>query len=350
MKELVQEMKTALEDGEEIALVTIIASFGSTPRGAGSRMLVKRDGSIKGSIGGGAAEYQAGKAALEAIREKRSMTKEFSLTRNRTADIGMICGGDITVYIQYVSPEDHGFCRLCEQMLEAMQRDEDSWLLLDITEKTGWKMGLYSKSLGLSGIGLPGLTEEKQQEFFRKQAVQKNAWGRNYFIAPLVRAGTVYIFGGGHVARELVRVLSYLHFCCVVMDDREEFATKERFPQAGRTIVGDLQHIADYVHINPWDYVCIMTRGHQYDYYVQKQVLPLNPCYIGIMGSKRKIAVTTEKLLQDGFSMEEIRRCHMPIGLEIAAETPEEIAVSIAGELILVRAGRNGTGTHSCPA
>ena len=164
--------------------------------------------------------------------------------------------------------------------------------------------------------------------------------GRVFYTEPLVQAGTVYIFGGGHVARELVPLLAHLNFRCVVMDDRAEFANPQVFPQAVRTIAGNLERISDYVQITGRDYVCIMTRGHQYDYYVQKQVLPLKPRYIGIMGSRNKIRVTTDKLLADGFSLEEIRSCHMPIGTRILAETPAEIAVSIAGELIKVRAER----------
>lgn len=106
--------------------------------------------------------------------------------------------------------------------------------------------------------------------------------------------------------------------------------------------MGNLERIGDYVAIRPQDYVCVMTRGHQYDYYVQKQALALKPCYLGVMGSKNKICVVTERLLADGFSAEEIQSCHMPIGLAIHAETPAEIAVSVAGEMIALRAERMG--------
>ena len=157
-----------------------------------------------------------------------------------------------------------------------------------------------------------------------------------------MQAGTVYIFGGGHVAQELVPVLAHVGFRCVVYDDRAEFANPQVFPQAAETIVGDLEHIGDRVAIGPQDYVCVMTRGHQFDYYVQKQAMELGPCYIGIMGSRSKIRVVTEKLLEDGFTREEIEGCHMPIGTAIGAETPAEIAVSIAGELIHIRALREG--------
>lgn len=347
MEELFRELEQQLVCGREGMLATIIASSGSTPRGAGSRMLILPDGSIRGSIGGGAVEYQAVRMGLEAMKEKRSAVHGFSLTRNQAADIGMVCGGDVVVYFQYASPENTALICLCREIRKALGRDEDSWLVMDITEKTCWKMGLYTRKNGL--VGMDWIREkccdaERDDEafakvLFQKKAVQKEVFGRKYYCEPLVCAGTVYVFGGGHVAQELVPLLAHLNFRCVVMDDRKEFARPERFPQAAKTVVGDLEHIAERISIQPQDYVCIMTRGHQYDYYVQKQVMRAHPRYIGIMGSRNKAAVIREKLLQDGFCQEEVDACHTPIGIEIAAETPAEIAVSIAGELIKVRAG-----------
>ena len=356
MKALFNELKTLLDREEAAVLVTIIASSGSTPRGIGSRMLVRKDGTIAGTVGGGSVEYQSIQTALKAMEEKASFTKGFTLTRNQVADIGMVCGGDVVVYFQYIRPGDEGLRDLCGQALKALDQDEDSWLVLDITDETCWQMGLYSRTCGLAGLtglgdshmapsdihgdGENEVWSRLEESLFRSNACQKEADGRKYYIEPLVRAGTVYIFGGGHVAQELVPVLAHVGFRCVVMDDREVFANPQVFPQAERTVVGDLGHIGDYVDIRERDYVCVMTRGHQFDYYVQKQAMAMHPCYIGIMGSRNKIRVVTDKLLADGFSREEIERCHMPIGTEILAETPAEIAISIAGELIAQRAAR----------
>ncbi|MCB7317302.1 XdhC family protein [Lacrimispora sp. 210928-DFI.3.58] len=362
MRTLFGELKELLSRGEEAVLVTIIASSGSTPRGAGSRMLVTENGICCGTIGGGAVEYRAMLTAMEALKNKASFTKGFTLTRNQVADIGMVCGGDVVVYIQYVSPENEAFLELCSRVLEALKKDEDSWLLLDITDETCWGMGLYCRSedrksilcLGKAGgenSGIPAAKDagckadllSQWEALFDTRAVQKEIGGRKLYAEPLVQAGTVYIFGGGHVAQELVPVLVHVGFRCVVMDDRPEFANRSVFPLAEKTVVGDLSHISDYVSINPWDYVCVMTRGHQFDYYVQNQALALKPAYIGIMGSRSKIKVVTEKLMEDGYAREEIEACHMPIGTQIHAETPAEIAISIAGELISIRAGRLGS-------
>ena len=212
MKTLFTELRQLLEQGEEAVLVTIIASSGSTPRGTGSRMLVRKDGSIEGTVGGGAVEYQAMQTALKAMEDKASFAKGFTLTRNQVADIGMVCGGNVVVYFQYIRPGDQALSGLCGQVLDALTKDEDSWLILDITDETCWQMGLYSRSLGLAGI--KGLGQLPEEELFRSNALQKEVDGRKFYIEPLVQAGTVYIFGGGHVARDLVPVLAHVGFRC----------------------------------------------------------------------------------------------------------------------------------------
>lgn len=341
MERSFKELQQVLEKGEEAVLVTVLASSGSAPRGAGARMLVKRDGQIQGTIGGGGVEYRAVQIALEAMRERVSYIKGFTLTKDQVSDMGMVCGGDVTVYFQYISPDDSVTRGVCAQVLEAFRRDEDTWLLLDISEETCWRMGICGRE-GWEDTPFAGMLErmlEKDEGVFSCRARQYQVEGRMLYIEPLVQAGAVYIFGGGHVARELVPVLAHVGFRCVVMDDREEFCSPQRFPMACRTVVGDMERIADHLTICEKDYVCVMTRGHSTDYLVQRQVLACRPRYVGVIGSRNKVAMVTERLLEDGFSREEIAACHMPIGTRICAETPAEIAISIAGELIAVRAG-----------
>lgn len=337
MKKLFDEVLRSMDEGKETVLATIVASSGSTPRGIGSRMLVRADGSILGSIGGGAVEYRAMQIAMEAMKQKTSLVQGFTLTRSQVADIGMVCGGDVVVYFQYVRPDDPVFRCTCEAVRTALSCNQDSWLVLDITDSACWQMGVYTKGGAAAGMDLPA---ELIRRLDIAKAYQYEINGRKYYTEPLVQAGVVYVFGGGHVAQELVPVLAHLDFRCVVMDDRSEFANAGCFPQAEQTIVGDLEHISDYLTITGKDYVCVMTRGHQFDYYVQRQVMACHPRYIGIMGSRNKIRVVTEKLLEDGFSLEEIQGCHMPIGTAIGAVTPAEIAISIAGELISIRAAK----------
>lgn len=338
MKRLFEEMKRILEQGDELVLVTVIAGSGSTPRGAGARMIVRKDGTTMGTIGGGAVEYQSGRMALDVLKSKTSYSKGFKLTKDQVAGLGMICGGNVVVYYQYVDPGNQRFLSICDEIIRAFDRDEDSWIITDITDETAWAVGLYSESLGFAGIEEMG----DMEPLFMAKAIQAEVNGRRYYSEPLVRAGTVYVFGGGHVAQELVPVLAHVGFSCVVYDDRPEFANSDLFPQAVRTIVGDFTDIFKYVAIRESDYMVIMTRGHQCDYEIQRQALTTLAHYIGVMGSRNKLHILAGKLKEEGFAEEEVDRFYGPIGLAIFAETPEEIAISVAGELIMVRAKREG--------
>ena len=149
----------------------------------------------------------------------------------------------------------------------------------------------------------------------------------------------VYIFGAGHVSFDLVEVLYKIGFNCIVIDDREEFANKERFPNAYKVLAEDYNNVFDKINITNKDYIIIVTRGHADDYIVEKNALKTNAAYIGMIGSKNKIKTLHDRLKkEENYTDEMISRVHAPIGLAIGAETTEEIAISIAAELILTRA------------
>ena len=149
----------------------------------------------------------------------------------------------------------------------------------------------------------------------------------------------VYIFGGGHVSLDLVELLYKIGFKCAVIDDREEFANKDRFPNAYKIFVEDYDKVFEKINITKNDYIIIITRGHIYDYTVEKNALKTDAIYIGMIGSKNKIKNLHDKLKsEEGYNDETISRVNAPIGLQIGAETTEEIAISIAAELILKRA------------
>ncbi|WP_442863954.1 XdhC family protein [Blautia sp.] len=333
MKELLETARKSMEKKQDLVFVTTISSSGSSPRGAGSKMLVLENGTSYGTIGGGNVEYVSIQHAREVLKQKQSCTRGFALHPDQVADLGMICGGDVVIFFQYISWENQDFYDLCTRILKSWDKNENTWLIFDITEETVWKAGLYEEQEGLTGLGI-----SDPSPLLQTKAVQKVLDGRKYYCEPLVQKGRVYIFGGGHVAQALVPVLARLEFRCVVFDDREAFSNPQVFPEAEQCILGHFNRISDYLSIQPQDYVCIMSRGHQYDYLIQKQILTTPAYYIGVMGSRKKKEVIRQKLLADGFSQEDISRITTPIGLDILAETPEEIAVSIAGQLIAERA------------
>lgn len=336
MKQLFEQMRQCLMAGEDTALVSVIAGSGSTPRGSGARMLVKADGSSFGTIGGGNVEFVSQKMAVKVIKDKTSFSKGYNLVPNQAADLGMVCGGMVTVYFQYIPGEDEKLLSFCRLVLEQMEKNEDSWIITDITDETAWSMGFYSEATGL--VGMEAEEGADLSPLLVQKGVQEVCGSRRYYSEPLVQAGIVYVFGGGHVAQETVPVLAHLGFRCVVLDDREDFATSRLFPDASEVILCDFAEIGTRLELMPKDYAVIMSRGHLSDYVIEKQVLGMNAGYIGVMGSRKKKASVNAKLHADGFTEEDTGKIHTPIGMNINAETPAEIAVSIAAELIAFRA------------
>lgn len=328
MRKILKTMRQHLLAGEELVLVTVIASSGATPRGAGARMLVGRAGRICGTIGGGAVEYRSEQIAGEVLREKSSRNHSFTLTRDDVQNLGMICGGTCQVFFNFLSAGDPLTIALTEEADAAFDQGKDLWLVSDLGH--GGRLSLAEKD---DAALAPYLTR-------RPQWVKAD--GLNLYIEQICDSARVYVFGGGHVAQELVPVLAHVGFRCIVMDDRAEFASPSLFPTAERVILGDFRSIADFLHIGRQDYVCIMTRGHASDTVVQAQVLRCHPCYCGVIGSRRKAAAVRQALREEyGLTEEELNQVTTPIGLDIQAETPEEIAVSIAAQMIAHRASRN---------
>ncbi|MDD3253480.1 MAG: xanthine dehydrogenase accessory protein XdhC [Lachnospiraceae bacterium] len=323
MRTLFRLLKESIEGGAPAVMVTVVASSGSTPRGTGAHMLVNGRGRIRGTIGGGAVEHRAEQIAAHILETKQSHLESFCLRKNDIQDLGMICGGDVSVYFTYLAAGDEEVIRLTDQIEACYQRGVDSWLLLDVTE------GGRGQMLLCEGAD----SREAAQEQMRSE-------GKRYYCDKLTQSETVYIFGGGHVAQALVPVLSAVDFRCVVLEDREEFCKPELFPGAVRTILVDPLKISQYVQVTEHDYACIMTRGHKDDMLMQAQMMDTPVSYIGVIGSAKKKAGVSARLKEMGYTDQDLARITTPIGLSIHAETPAEIAVSIAGQLIAVRAGR----------
>ena len=331
MRNMLKTIKNKLEQGEALVLVTVIASSGATPRGAGARMLIGKEGRICGTIGGGAVEYRSEQIAATVLEEKTSLGQDFTLTKDDVQNLGMICGGACNVFFHYINPGDAKTLELCEKAEAEFKKGTDLWLLTNVGGQN--TMGLYSAESGFWGITVP-------EDLVLSRHPERVG---DIFAEQINTAGRVYIFGGGHVAQELVPVLAHVGFRCTVMDDRAEFTKKELFPGAEEVICGDLQNIGNYMSIGNDDYVCVMTRGHAYDTVVQAQVLKCRPTYCGVIGSAFKAAGVRKTLKEEyGLLDEELDLVTTPIGLNIKGETPAEIAISIAAQMILHRAERNG--------
>lgn len=324
MLKLTNEVIAAIEKGERVVLCTILASSGSSPRGAGTRMAVFEDGRTRGTVGGGKVELLAAQDAAEVLKTGNTHIRAFCLAPDQVASIGMICGGNVTVYYQLLTQAE---LPILYQMREALRTDANSWLFLKITD------GVVEDFAIVDAAQAAG-----QPDLFTARAVLKKGEPVVY-AEPLMRAGRVYVFGGGHVGQALVPVLANVGFRVTLFDNRKELADKEHFPLAEQVILGDYNDIYAQVRLTENDYVVIMTPGHQSDYALLEQVLRSKTKYVGCIGSRHKIARTQLLLREAGISEEAIASVHAPIGLPIGAETPAEIAISIAAEMIQCRAG-----------
>lgn len=335
MKAFFSKILAELQAGRPAVLLRVIASTGSAPRGAGARMALFANGDTLGTIGGGAVEYQALLQAKALFEDGGTRTLYYALRPEGAGDLGMICGGGVTVSIQYISPFEAESRALFAHIREFCDAGRDAWLVSALQDEVVLAMGTYDREEGLRFIDC--IQEEALLPLLGKQAILTQGEPA-YYVEPICFSGSVYVFGGGHVGVELVPLLAYIDFRTVLFEDREAFATPARFPAASEVLLGDFERLYDTISLGPADYAVIMTRGHQADYAVLAQVLRSPVHYIGLIGSRHKRATTYERLRQEGFGDADIARIHSPIGLAIGAQTPAEIAVSIAAELIAVRA------------
>lgn len=335
MKKLFGQMIAHLEQGENVVLCSILASSGSTPRGAGAKMAVFEDGSICGTVGGGNVEYLTMQQAMEVHKTHETMSKGFILRPNQVQDIGMICGGDVNVYFQFFGANDANQLAVLKHIDSLLGLNRNTWLILEMDNDAVLEMGTYDDIDGLFNIQRS--TFEELKPMLCSRAMLRKGDTKLY-VEPLSQCGMVYIFGGGHVGQALCPVLAKIGFRVTMVENRPQFANPAFFPGAQNIILDDYTDIRKNIPIGPNDYVIIMTPGHAYDRVVLDQALWTEACYIGVIGSRRKIAKTNEILLAQGHKEEDLTRITAPIGLEIAAETPDEIAISIAAQLIAKRA------------
>ncbi len=333
MKKIIDIMLKRLERNEGCVLVTIVQNKGSAPRNAGAAMLVGKDGYITGTIGGGMLEFKATSQAQEDLLTGQSTLRQYRLTKEEVAGLGMVCGGDVDVLFKVVSPTEKNR-QVMEQIQKCMNHYEEGYLVLSLRgEKFGFIDG-EGNVWGFSDGEVPVIDKKESKRSYLAENNNEEA----LYIYNLENASKVYIFGGGHLAQELVPLISHLGFRCVVTDDREEFSNRKRFPEAEEVYVCDFDKLEGKYDIHEQDYVIAMTRGHMGDLEVQKFAMKTSAYYIGVVGSKSKIAAVNEKLREAGFSDEDIARITTPIGIKMQSETPAEIAISIAAQLIEKRA------------
>jgi xanthine dehydrogenase accessory factor len=240
--------------GQKCALATIVQVKGSIPSYESAKLLVREDGSMLGTIGGGCVEAEVWNVAREVIATERPRNLNFSLGEDAAYDNGLICGGQLDIFVEPVIPPPHAF-----------------------------------------------------------------------------------IFGAGHISRSLSKVAALAGFSTSIIDNRDAFANRERFPEADEVLAEEYEEVFPKLPINELSYVIIVTRGHRDDMRVLRLAVATEARYIAMIGSKRKVISVVKELEREGVARERIERIHAPMGLEIGAISPEEIAISVAAEMIAVR-------------
>lgn len=258
----------ALHTGQSACVLTVIEARGSTPREAGTKMLLRADGSTAGTVGGGALEAAALADARKALADGESRVGRYALLGQTPQDLG-VCGGEASVFIEVLQAKP-----------------------------------------------------------------------------------TLLIVGAGHVGQPLAEFGHLLGFRTIVADDRPEFASVARFPQADELVVTPLAELTNRVTITPRTFIVIVTRGHEHDELVLRQVVSSPAAYVGMIGSRRKVRAVFERLLADGVPKADLARVYAPVGLRTGGQTPAEIAVSILAEIISAQHGGSGEpmSCHDNPA
>jgi xanthine dehydrogenase accessory factor len=348
MHKIARQMAASLEKGQDVVLATIASQSGSTPRTSGTRMLMLPDKRILGTIGGGIVEARVIEAAADVRKSGRLLRMSFDLNRTgQQDDLDVICGGRLTIIMEPILSTPENIALYRDRYLY-LRQGVPSMVISSLAGEQ--QTATQSERCLLTGSritqGSFSLPDSILQTLTRLSAQQRAPFladvdGRQFLVDPPFACGTVFIFGAGHVSLQLAKLTGMVNFRTVVLDDREAFANRERFPDADEVIVlENFDSALKGVVIDPDAYIVIVTRGHSHDKTVLAQALATEAGYIGMIGSRAKRNAICSQLEAEGFSRDDIHKVSSPIGIDIQAETPEEIAVSIIAELIQHRAAR----------
>jgi xanthine dehydrogenase accessory factor len=346
MKDLVSDILEHLKQNEAVGIATIVAHEGSSPRSTGARMVIHQDGTLLESIGGGMMEARVLEEARSLFQEKRTPgLLAYDLTLDDLDTMGMTCGGRVEMLLELVLPTEENREAFLQRQAATNNRKDCFFLTVipdqpEVTEKTSRcilnAQGFIQGQLRLSPNAEKQIREKSQTLKTPEVMVLE---GHLVLMEPSILPKTLHIFGAGHVAIPTAEIAVRVGFEVKVLDDREEFAAPERFPNPVETrVVPDFDQAFTGIFMTGDDFIVIITRGHLHDKTVLAKALKTRAGYIGMIGSRKKRDAIYSALLEQGFTQQDLDRVHCPIGLAIGAETPEEIAVSIVAELIRKRA------------
>lgn len=330
-----------LESGKGAVLVRIVRREGSAPRGVGSACVVDGDGILFGTIGGGLLEHRAVEQAKGLLVKQITSLSTITMTAKEVADEGMICGGSVELFFEPILPGDHVAVEFFRRVKELFLSGDRGTLVTRVRDSAD-AMESDSRMLVLQDGRMIGNMSSVQlpAHVARPQLIGQEGSDTRIFLEPVVQNPALLLFGGGHISTFVSPIAKILGFHVTVFDDRRDFANRERFPEADEIFDMPYQAAFENISITGSSYVVIVTRGHGMDRDVLELVLKskTSPAYVGMIGSIRKRDAIFTSLMDRGVPQELLNGVYSPIGLDIGAHTPEEIAVSIMAEIIQVKA------------
>ncbi len=352
MREVIQGAVDDLRDGQPCVLATVVRTKGSTPQKAGAMLLVRQDGSGVGTLGGGCVEGDIWFAAKEILRQNGGPEfKDYYLNEDIAARDGLVCGGTMYFYLEPLR-ETEDFVSIGNEIVDAYDGGQPVSLATVVNAKEGGPTlgsklllrvdGSVSGTLGNAQLDTQAIEIAQRVADLGSNESFSIADGTEVFVEGFTTPPTLVMVGGGHVGKATADLAHSLGYRVYLVDDRPEFSNEERFPYADKTVVAPYDKWAQHLDLNVNSFVVVATRGHRYDDMALESALSTRARYIGLLGSRRKTIMIYRRLLQQGVPLERIKEVSAPVGLNIGALEPAELAVSIMSEIIMVRRGGDG--------
>ena len=297
-----------------------------------AKMLVTRRGARLGTVGGGCLEAEITERALEVVATRLPTITEHTLNSELAGDYGLSCGGTAVMFIEPVYV-DTGLARVYDACVATFTKGEQGILVTHANWNDGAHKALFVGDL-IVGCASPAM-RGVASSFDRRSELP--ALAGEVLAEPVVGKPRLVVFGGGHVGARVAEAAAFAGWRVTVVDDRTEFAAPARHPAAESTVACDYHDLPSELGIGPETYVVVATRGHQHDAVVVERLARLDTRYLGMLGSRRKVALTWKLLEEQGISRARLDQIHAPVGLSIGADTPEEIAISVVAEMVAVR-------------
>ncbi len=351
MEEAFEQLERLRREGRRVAMATLVATKGTTPKKEGAKMWVGEDGQILGSVTiGGCVDARVIEESEEILASGQPKRLSFELGEEEAWDLGLTCSGTVEVFIEPVHLGDpaHPVTSAFDRVREEVEAGRSAVTITPL-EATAARLVVLQEGSRLGTLGDETLDREaaaRALELLQKRASRTLTLGGGAleaFFEVHAPPATLLVVGAGAVAMPLVSFAKILGLRTVVLDGRPRFATRERFPDADELRVGILSEIVPTLPLTPSTFVVLVAHDYKFDLPVLREVLQTPVAYIGLLGSRRRGKAILEFLAEEGFSQEQLSRIHVPVGLDIGAQTAPEIALSILAEAVAVRSGRPGT-------